>query len=212
MKEHQKCPYVVLYEDEDVLCVYKKQNVFTVKTDDKRTFTHNLYYYLRKDVLKKEEELFVLHRLDYETSGIVLFVKSKRMHALLQREFLQRRVIREYEAVIKEDIFLHEQYEVHQLLSDSRNVVSQTTGKEAITFFEATNPIQIGTALKIQIKTGRKNQIRIALHDCGFTLIGDKRYSHSTAKRMYLNEFHLGFSSSCPLKVHDFFLPPLWIK
>ena len=64
MKEHQKCPYVVLYEDEDVLCVYKKQNVFTVKTDDKRTFTHNLYYYLKKDVLKKEEELFVLHRLD----------------------------------------------------------------------------------------------------------------------------------------------------
>lgn len=208
MNRNPKCPYFVLYQDEDVLVVYKKQNVFTVKTDDKRTFTHNLFYYLKKDVLKKGEELYVLHRLDYETSGILVFVKSKRMHALLQKEFLERTVTREYEAVIQEEIPLHERYEIHQLLSQTGNPSSK---KEAITFFEATNRIQIGTALKISILTGRRNQIRMAIHDSGLTLLGDKRFSNSEAKRMYLNEYRLCFSSACPLKVKEFSLPPLWI-
>lgn len=207
-----RCPFEIIYQDEDILTVYKKRDVLSVKSDDPKTFRHNLYYYLKKDVIKKDEELYVLHRLDYETSGILVFPKKKEVHSLLQKAFQNRDVLREYEAVISEKINLHEAYEVHELLTDGKKVFSGAEGKEAITSFESMNYIQIGTALKIDIKTGRKNQIRLALHDSGFTLLGDRRYSDSNAKRMYLNHYHLVFPSYCGLKVSDFYMNPLWIN
>lgn len=207
-----RCPFEILYQDEDILAVYKKKDVLTIKSDDPKTFRHNLYYYLKKDVIKKDEELYVLHRLDYETSGILVFPKKKEVHVLLQKTFLNRDVTREYEAVIQEKIKLHESYEIHELLTDGKKVFSGSEGKEAITSFESMNYIQIGTALKINIKTGRKNQIRLALHDSGLTLLGDRRYSESEAKRMYLNHYHLVFPSYCRLKVSEFSVHPLWIN
>ena len=205
-------PYEVVYEDKDVLVVYKKRDVLTVKTEDPKTFHHNLYYYLKKDEAKKGEQLSVLHRLDYETSGLIVFPKSDRVHSCLQMAFGKRTVIREYEAVVKEEIPLWEEYEVHQLLSGTRNIVSGEEGKEAITSFTATNRIGIGTALKISIKTGRKNQIRISLHDSGLTLLGDRRYSKSEAKRMYLNHYRIVFPEECGLKKREFSVPPLWME
>lgn len=94
---------------------------------------------------------------------------------------------------------------------DGSQVEEDENGKEAITLVEASNYIQIGTALKINIRTGRRNQIRLAIHHLGLTLLGDKRYSHNENKRMYLNCYHLSFPKEAKLKQSDFSTAPLWL-
>ncbi len=210
MKKNQ--PFILLYQDEDIIVVYKNRDVLTVKTDDKKTYNKNLYYYLKKDLLKKDENLYVVHRLDYETSGIIIFAKNMDTFKKIQTSFLERKVKRNYEAIIKERIPLGEEYEIHQLLESSKDkIFISNNGKEAITKFKSINYTQIGTALNIKIETGKRNQIRIALSTCGYTLLGDKRYSKSIEKRMYLNAYKLEFEKDIGLKHNVFETNPLWI-
>lgn len=212
---NSKAPYIIIYEDKDILVVYKKRDVLTIRTSDKMTFTHNLYHYLKLYLEKKKENLFIVHRLDYETSGLLIFAKSSIMKEKIQKAFEEHLVIREYEGVIKEKIPLGKRFHVDQYLldDDSKVVISDSSlGKEAITDIESINYINIGTAIKINITTGRRNQIRLAIHSLNFTLLGDKRYSSSIEKRMYLNAYHLSFPTDLGLKQSDFFLTPLWIK
>ena len=94
---------------------------------------------------------------------------------------------------------------------DGKLVKESNEGKEAITYIKANNYIQIGTALQIEIETGRRNQIRLALQSLNLTLIGDKRYAKHQAKRMYLNAYRLSFPKEANLKESDFKMKPLWL-
>lgn len=214
MTNNSKAPYEILYEDEDVIVVYKKRDVLSIRTDDKKTFSHNLYHYLHEYLKKKNENLFIVHRLDFETSGVMIFAKKEKVKQTLQNCFLAHEVGRFYEAVIAEKVELGQEYHVDQFLLEEGSKVTVTTpdkGKEAKTDIKAINYIQIGTAVSINIDTGRHNQIRLAIHSLGYTLLGDKRFSHSEAKRMYLNEYKLVFPASTGLKQLEFATNPLWI-
>ncbi len=209
----KKCPYSILYEDENLLSVYKERDVFSVATDDIKTRYQNLFSYLKSYAKKKGEEVFLVHRLDYETSGVMVFAKNKETQRYLKSCFENRTVTRLYEAVVREDLDSDYHEIVKQSLMENASYIvkEDDNGKEAITEVTYSNPIQIGTALKIQIYTGRKNQIRYALHSLSLTLIGDKRYSSDSAKRLYLNSYALIFPSSDLLKVTSFQTKPLWL-
>lgn len=214
MRNNSKAPYYVVYEDAEALVVYKKRDVLSVATLDKKTYTHNLLAYLGHYAKEAREQVYLVHRLDVETSGLMIFAKSKEMQEKIKACFEARTVQRFYEAVIKEALPIGKTYDVKQYLAEEgmHVVVSDAEhGKEALTHIEVANPIQIGTALKIQIETGRKNQIRLALHSLGFTLLGDKRYSGNDAKRMYLNAYRLVFPKESGLKILDFASDPLWL-
>ncbi len=210
-------PYVLLYEDDEILTVYKNRDVLSIRTKDKKTYSHNLYHYLHLYLEGKNERLYIVHRLDYETSGVMIFAKSESMKEKLQKCFEERKVTRCYEAVIKEKIPLHEKRKVRMYLLDKGNGTKiessdEEHGKEAITYIESMNYIQIGTALDIRIETGRRNQIRMALQHVGYTLLGDKRYAHDENKRMYLNSYGLIFPEELGLKKNRFIVEPLWIR
>lgn len=210
-----KAPYEILYEDSDILVVDKKRNVFTIRTQDKRTFAQNLYHYLKVYLNHKGENLFIVHRLDYETSGLLVFAKSLLVKQRLQSCFEQRNVLRLYEGVIPFGLPLGKDFTVKQYLSSGKGkieVVNKEEGKEAMTYLRTQNDIQIGTALRIQIETGRRNQIRLALSFLGYPLLGDTRYQGKAAKRLYLNAYLLSFPDEAHLKQSTFFMPPLWIK
>lgn len=211
----KKIPYEIVYEDESILVVYKNRDVFSVATDDIKTKNHNLFFYLKRYAASNGEKVFLVHRLDYETSGIMIFAKNYETQQYLKDCFENRTVIRLYEAVVKEKLQDSYHKEVNLKLSQNESgkvYIDDVSGKEAITIVDYLNPIQIGSALKIEIKTGRKNQIRISLHSLGLTLIGDKRYSSDIAKRMYLNAYSLSFPKNDILKKNEFFINPLWIK
>ncbi len=214
MKKSDKCPYEIIYEDKDIIVVYKKKDVFSIRTTDKKTFAHNLYHYLREYLIKKDESIFIVHRLDYETSGVMIFAKSGQMKQKLQDCFKNHQVERHYEAVIKEKIPLNKTYRVKQYLSMyGKGVIvsNEKEGKEAITNITSINYTNIGTAVDITIETGKHNQIRLAIQHLHLTLLGDKRYSHDEAKRMYLNEYKLVFPTELGLAQSVFETAPLWI-
>ncbi len=208
-----KAPYEIIYEDDEIIVVYKKRNVLTIRTEDKKTFAYNLYHYLKMYLRKKGENLYIAHRLDYETSGLLVFPKTGVMKQKLQTCFKNRQVLREYECVVQEKLDIHQKFHVEQNLDISKGNVTETDdgGKLAITDIECMNYIQIGSACKVTISTGRKNQIRLAIASLGLTLLGDKRYSNNEAKRMYLNAYHLKFPEDLGLKRNDFYVDPLWI-
>jgi 23S rRNA pseudouridine1911/1915/1917 synthase len=213
-QRNNKAPYDLLYEDDDIIVVYKKRDVFSVSTTDPATFTHNLFQYLQWYANRKGQKVLVVHRLDYETSGVMIFAKKPEVKERLQKAFEARNVGRFYEAVIAEKIPLNEAHHVEQYLLEEGPRVSVSDaehGKLAITEIVSHNYIQIGTALAIEIKTGRHNQIRLALDSLHFTLLGDKRIAHNEAKRMYLNAYKLTFPPEVGLKKSEFEVAPLWL-
>jgi len=214
IQNKDKVAYTILYEDEDVIAVYKKRDVLSIRTLDKKTFSHNLYHYLHEYLAVKNEKLFIVHRLDYETSGVMIFAKKPEVKERLQRCFETHTVGRFYEAVVSEHLELGARFHVVQYLEEKGQKVlvsDKEHGKESVTDLEVTNYIQIGTAMAISIQTGRRNQIRLAIKSLGYTLLGDKRLAKSEAKRMYLNEYKLVFPPESGLKTTTFSTEPLWV-
>ena len=207
--------FEILYEDKDIIAVYKKSGLLTIGTP--KDAVHNLYHYVREYANLHRNKVFIVHRLDKDTSGIVLFTKSYEMKELLQKQFEERNVLRLYEAVIREKIDLGVEKKVVQYLfydkRSGRVFVSndKKKGLEAITFVKSQNHLDIGTALNIRIETGRQNQIRLALHSLHYTLIGDEKYAHDESKKMLLNEYLLELPKELPLKKHRFEMRPLWL-
>ncbi len=208
---------IILYEDRDIIVCFKPAKLLTIRTSDKKTYFNNAYHFLKERQLAKKENLFIVHRLDFDTSGLLIFAKNYTVKERLQSIFEQRRVERCYEAVVREDLPLNKKYQVRQYLTQNKShqvyvTKDKVNGKEAITLLESKNHIKEGSVLDIRILTGRKNQIRLAIRELGLTLIGDERYSRDKADRMYLNAYRLAFPKEAKLKKPEFEIKPLWLK
>lgn len=206
----------IIYEDKDIIVVYKKSGLLSIATDDGDM--HNLYHYVREYANHKKQKIFIVHRLDKSTSGLMIFAKNMEMKKILQSAFEERTVIRKYEAVVKEALPLTYSKKVVQYLAyDHRSgkvyiTKNPKNGDEAITYIQAKNNGKLGTSLDIEIKTGRQNQIRIALNSLGLTLIGDKKYAQDNSERMLLNAYLLEFPKSIRMREHHFEIKPFWLK
>lgn len=205
----------ILYQDDDIIAVTKKSGMLTIGTW--KDSEHNLYHYVREYANLHRQKVFIVHRLDKDTSGIVLFAKSYEMKEKIQKAFENREVIRKYEAVVRESLPLGIKKKVVQyLFYDKRSgrvfvTDDKRKGLDAITYVSVNNTLDIGTALDISIETGRQNQIRLALHSLHYTLIGDEKYAHDTAKKMFLNEYYLELPSYLHLRKNVFQTRPLWL-
>ena len=213
MKKQQL--FDILYQDRDVIAVSKKSGMLTIGTP--KDPDHNLYHYVREYANLHRQKVFIVHRLDKDTSGIVLFAKSYELKEQIQKAFENREVIRKYEAVVREQLPLDiEKKVVQYLFYDKRSgrvfvTDDRKKGLDAITHIRTSNYLDIGTALDIDIETGRQNQIRLALHSLHYTLIGDEKYAHDSSKKMLLNEYYLELPKYLPLKNHVFETRPLWL-
>lgn len=208
--------FEILYQDDDVIAVLKKSGVLTIGT--LKDSEHNLYHYVREYANLHRQKVFIVHRLDKDTSGIVLFAKSYALKEKIQKAFENREVVRKYEAVVREKLPLGMEKKVVQFLFyDKRSGRVFTTddrkkGLDAITYVKTNNLLDIGTALDINIETGRQNQIRLALHSLHYTLIGDEKYAHDTSKKMLLNEYYLELPKYLNLRKTVFETRPLWLE
>lgn len=214
MKKELK--FKIVYEDKSIIVVYKKSGLLSIATNDGDL--NNLYHYVREYVNKKNEKIFIVHRLDKDTSGIMIFAKSIKIKMELQSYFENREVIRKYEAVVKNKVDLNKVFHVEQylLINHKTNQIYITKdkkkGKLAITDIKANNYLNNDTVLDIDIKTGRQNQIRIALKSLNLTLIGDKKYAYDNSNRMMLNAYEIIFPKNSSLKEKTFKTNPLWLK
>ncbi len=176
----------IVYEDSDYLVVNKPSGMLTISTDKEKMRT--LYHKVREYVSSKEkrEKIFIVHRLDRETSGLVLFCKNEKLRDKLQENWENVAVLREYACVVTGIMEKKKARLVNYLKENKANMVYiANDGKKAITNYEVVKEDD-NSLLRVVIETGRKNQIRLQLANINHPIIGDKKYGDTKGKKMLL--------------------------
>ncbi|MBU2510288.1 RNA pseudouridine synthase [bacterium] len=183
----------ILYEDHEILVVDKISGLLTVSTDKVR---ENTAYYLLNEYVKKgnqksKNRIFIVHRLDRDTSGVIVFAKNEKAKRFLQDEW--HGFTKKYYAVIhgtlpkKEDIITS--YLAENSAHKMYSVTDPEKGKLAKTGFRVLRESKKYSLLEIDLLTGRKNQIRVHFSEKGFPVVGDKIYGEKNVgiKRLTLH-------------------------
>lgn len=189
----------IVYEDNDILIINKPNGLLTIESDHEKSDTAYklvLEYMSQKD---KNARCFQVHRLDKETSGLLLFTKSYELKELLTKNWNTLVKERGYVAVVegkmpkKEGTIINwlKETDTH-LMYDSKK---QGEGLKAITNYQVIKETQKYSLLNITIETGRKNQIRVAMSEMGHPVVGDDKYGNpsDSLKRLGLHAQTLKF-------------------
>ena len=194
MKKKEKLK--ILYEDKDIIAVSKPCGLLTIGTykEKDKTLYRKVSDYVKKQ--HKSNKIFIVHRLDKDTSGITIFAKNEKVKNILQRNW--DKTVRYYVALVEGKVsnggivknWLKETKTLYTFSSDKPN-----DGALAITKFEPIITSKEYSLLKIQILTGRKNQIRVHMKDIKHPIVGDKKYDSkkNPIRRMCLHATYLEF-------------------
>jgi tRNA pseudouridine32 synthase/23S rRNA pseudouridine746 synthase/23S rRNA pseudouridine1911/1915/1917 synthase len=170
----------ILYEDRDILVVDKPAGLLTVGTPTNKfkTADYILTDYVRKGSLKWRNRIFIVHRLDQWTSGVLIFAKSEEVMSFLKAQWKDTE--KKYVAVVYGHLAQKEGIITSYLAEDKAHAVYSTTdatkGKLAHTAYKVLKETKRFTLLEINLLTGRKNQIRVHMADEGHPIVGDRKY------------------------------------
>jgi RluA family pseudouridine synthase len=189
----------ILYEDNAILVAVKPCGLLTMGTDrDKsRTLYALLTDYVRKGYSRSPKRIFIVHRLDRDTSGIVIFAKSMEAKLRLQGQWEQTE--KKYIAVVHGKCQQEEKTITTYLAENKAQLVYSTTdtakGKLSRTAYRVLNDTKEFSLLEVTLFTGRKHQIRVHLADIGHPVVGDKKYgkTQDTSKRLALHAKSISF-------------------
>lgn len=185
----------ILYEDKEMLVINKPAGLLTIATE--KESIHTLYHQAREYVKKQnpKNKIFIVHRLDKDTSGIVLFAKNEKLKKELQNNWNGIAFKREYIAIVEGKMEKKKDTLKSYLVeSKTHQVYSSNKGNLAITHYEVLASSNAYSLLKVTIDTGRKNQIRAQLSELGHSIVGDKKYgcTKNPMGRMGLHASSLG--------------------
>lgn len=190
-KHMKKFPFEILFEDDHLIVVNKPSGLLTIATDKEKERT--LYHIVRDYVLSKNPHgrIFIVHRLDRDTSGIVLFAKDLKTKNRLQENWNEYVRLREYTAIVAGHP-REESGQIVQYLKETKTnlvyVSRHEDGKKAITNYSVLKSNKNYSMLKVTIETGRRNQIRVACASRKMPIVGDKKYgSRVKANRLFLH-------------------------
>lgn len=186
----------IIYQDKDIIVVSKDSNLLTIGTEREKenTLYHKVLMYERSK--HKANKIFIVHRLDKDTSGLVLFAKNEKVKNILQDNWDNYAIERKYVAVVEGKVNKKEDEIKSYLKENSVHKVYSTKdkdGKLAITKYKLLNMSKSFSFLDVELKTGRKNQIRVHLSDIGYPIIGDKKYGskYNPIRRLGLHAYKL---------------------
>ncbi len=200
----------IIYEDRSLLVVNKKAGLLTIATakEKDRTLYHEVYMYLKK----KNQKVFIVHRLDKDTSGVVVFAKTEKMKLLLQKDWNNLVKVREYLAIVEGKVE-KEQAILTNYLMETKTLRTYITnskkGQLAITKYKLIKYIKDYSVLQVFIETGRKNQIRVQLSNMRNPIIGDKKYgsTKNPIRRLGLHAHRLILINPITKKEMEFLAP-----
>lgn len=178
-KTQKTLPFDIIYEDNHIIVVNKPSGLLTIATEKEKDKT--LYHIVREYLVSKNKNarIFVIHRLDKDTSGIVIFAKDEKTKNRLQENWNEFVKLREYVAVVHGKLEKKQDKIVQKLKETKTNLVyvsKEDDAKEAITNYEVIKENESYSLLKVTIETGRKNQIRVAFSSKKHPIVGDKKY------------------------------------
>ncbi|MEA1960862.1 MAG: RluA family pseudouridine synthase [Bacillota bacterium] len=174
----------ILYEDADIIVVDKPAGLLSIASDKEKQFT--AYHYLTDYVRAKnpEDRVFIVHRLDRDTSGVMLFAKNEKIKHELQDAWKEMVTDRAYVAVVEGRVEKQEGT-IKSWLKETKTKMMYSSsiaedGLEAVTDYKVLQTSSQYSLLELRLKTGRKNQIRVHMKDIGHSIIGDKKYGATT--------------------------------
>ena len=199
-KRFQPKGITVLYEDLDILVVDKKHGLLTVASGNEKTRTayFRLTDYVRRGNPKSRNRIFIVHRLDKDTSGILVFAKTEMAKRYLQDNWQQ--FSKKYSAVVlgvpgKEEDTISS-YLTENSIHKMYSVNNPEKGQFAQTAYKVLQKSKQYSLLEIDLMTGRKNQIRVHFAEMGHPIAGDKKYGEKQRgiKRLTLHAAKLTIS------------------
>ena len=190
----------VVFEDESILIIDKPAGLLTMSTATESTKT--AYAALRSYLNRKKppEKLFIVHRLDREASGLLVFAKTLEAKQRLQEQFKNHTAGRRYIAVVEGRVN-DPQFTVRSYLAENAayrvySTQNRKAGKLAVTHVRVLKAASKATLLEVRLETGRKHQIRVHLAERGHPIVGDKVYGgrQNPIRRLALHGGHLDFA------------------
>ena len=187
----------ILYEDEYLIAINKPCGLLSISNDKEKIITA---YRMVSDYVKsnnKKNFIFVVHRLDQDTSGVLMFCKNEKIRDKMQENWNNIVKKRGYIAIVDGKISGKGTFHSF-LMEDKRQFVYSSKngdGKEAITHYEVIKNNNNYSMLQVFIDTGRRNQIRVHLSEHGYPIVGDKKYGckSNPIKRLCLHANILEF-------------------
>lgn len=189
----------LIYEDEDIIVVNKGYGLLSMGTDKIKTGTA---YSILRDYVKRvnpAQKLFIVHRLDQHTSGLMMFAKTNEAKEAMQHNWNNMVIERKYVAVVEGKLEPSEGSVHSYLAENSRHEVFSTDnpdeGQEALTRYRTIKSANGYSLVELQLETGRKNQIRVHMKDLGHSITGDRKYGAKTSPihRLALHAMTLRF-------------------
>jgi len=202
----------IIYEDDDIIVIDKPSGLVVHPPQEgyHKTLVNALIH-LKKELSYSANSLRpgVVHRLDKETSGVMVLTKNEHSYNSLVNQFKERKVFKEYRAIVWGKINKEKMLIDLPLTRDTKNrlkmKVSFLGAKQAYTDLEVLTKLEDSTYLSLRPRTGRMHQIRVHLKFLGFPIVGDKKYGiKDDYKRLFLHAKELSFSHPKNSKILKF--------
>jgi len=187
-------PLVVIYEDESVIVLNKQAGIVMhpAYANLSGTLVNALLHYSENlSTLSGDYRPGLVHRLDKDTSGLIVVAKNDFVHANLASQFFNRTVKREYRALVWGH-FRQKSGRIETLINrsnrDRTRMIISRAGKPAITNYEVLEEYPLISLLKVKLETGRTHQIRVHLAARGHPVLGDQTYGGRNKQIIKLNQ------------------------
>ena len=207
-KNRQDLP--IIFENDEFIVINKPSGLLTIPSDNEKGRTA---YRMVNDYVQQKDKhnrIFVVHRLDEDTSGVLMFAKNPKIKDILQKNWSDIVLERGYYAIVEGKMPKQQDTLINFLKENSLNLMyvsnDKTNGKKCVTQYKVIKSNKDYSLLDVNIDTGRKNQIRVQLGHIGHHIIGDDKYGEPAdpLKRLGLHAYKLKFIHPITKKMFEF--------
>lgn len=192
----------ILLEDNDLIAVNKPEGIASISENDLSIET--IHSILEQ---KLKQKVFIVHRLDKEVSGVILFAKNLKMHKYLNRQFFNRTVKKSYVALVH-GIIKNDEGVINKPIREfgsGRMGIDDKKGKESVTAYKVLERFDNYTLVELNPTTGRRHQLRVHLYFISHPIVGDVRYGDKELQgkfpRVMLHAKSISFVNSFDKKI-----------
>ena len=210
-KNRQDLP--IIFENEEFIVINKPSGLLTIPSDNEKGRTA---YRMVNDYVQQKDKhsrIFVVHRLDEDTSGVLMFAKNPKIKDILQKNWSDIVLERGYYAIVEGKMEKQQDTLVDYLKENTLNLMyvsdDKKHGKKCVTQYKVLRYKNALSLLDVKIDTGRKNQIRVQLGHIGHHVIGDDKYGEPSdpLRRLGLHAYKLKLVHPVTKKILEFEAP-----
>lgn len=196
IQNKQSSPLDIIYEDKQIVVINKPCGLLSEQGGLEKEKT--AYNMMKQYLSKKKERIYLVHRLDQYTSGVLMFVKDKKLYEELTHHWNEYVKVRGYIAIV-EGRMTKKKGTIENYLGESKSqvvyITSKDQGKKAITHYQLIRYFKHYSMVEVYLDTGRKNQIRVHMSSLHHPIVGDDKYGAKTnpLKRLGLHAHEFMF-------------------